>query len=306
MKVGLSLIMRGSDADQSHAVTLARYAEDHGYDSIWVSDHFVIPRLEKTRFGGIGGEFPAHWREGYLESITTLSYLAGHTSTVRLGTSALVLPMRNPLQLARQIATLDLLSQGRTVLAVTAGYAEDEFAVMGMPFEDRGKRLEEYVQLVKTMWSSTPATFRGDYFSFESLDCGPLPRQGGALPILIGGFSAAAIRRAAALGDGWHPAARSIDQLSHDVQRFHAELLKAGRPAAAVPISIKLPAFGLNASFDDSSDGSPDSWIRVFTTFAELGADLVVLDYAEESMDFALSTLDWFERAIRPFIPIHP
>ena len=301
MKVGLSLIMRGRDANRGNALTLARFAEDHGYESIWVSDHFVIPQLKATKFGGVAGDFPPHWRHGYLESMTTLAYLAGQTSGPRLGTSALVLPLRNPVQLARQVATIDLLSEGRAVLAVTAGYAEDEFATIGASFADRGARLEEYVRILKTMWASTPATFHGNYFSFEALDCGPLPVQSGALPVLVGGFSSAAVRRAAQLGDGWHPAVRSMEQLRRDVDAFHVELANARRPASEVPISVKLPSFGFDATPDGTLVGTPRGWIEAFNTFAELGVDLVVIDYHVESAEYALAALNWFEHEIRPY-----
>jgi probable F420-dependent oxidoreductase len=301
MKVGLSLIMRGRDANRGNALTLAQFAADHAYESIWVSDHFVIPQHKVTKFGGVGGDFPPHWRDGYLESITTLAYLAGRTSGLRLGTSALVLPLRNPVQLARQVATVDLLSEGRAVLAVTAGYAEDEFTTIGASFRDRGARLEEYVRILKCMWASTPATFHGNYFSFDALDCGPLPAQGRALPVLIGGFSTAAIRRAVELGDGWHPAVRSMDQLRRDVERFRVELAKTGRAASEVPISVKLPSFGFEATPDGTLDGTARGWIDAFNAYAELGVDLVVIDYHIESVDYALAMLNWFEQEIRPY-----
>jgi alkanesulfonate monooxygenase SsuD/methylene tetrahydromethanopterin reductase-like flavin-dependent oxidoreductase (luciferase family) len=162
VKFGISLVMRGRDATLASAATLGELAEDHGYDSVWVSDHIVIPPKRKTTFPGTAdGDFPPSWREGYLESVTTLAWLAGRTHRVRLGTSALVLPLRNPLVLAKQFATVDVLSGGRLSVAVTAGYAEDEFEVIGVPFGGRGARLEEQVRLLQAMWRTDPASFDG-------------------------------------------------------------------------------------------------------------------------------------------------
>ncbi len=300
VKFGLSLIMRGREATRSNALALALYAEEHGYDSVYVSDHFVIPKRRKTMFGGRDTDFPAHWREGYLESITTLAYVAGHTRTVRLGVSALVLPLRNPIQLARQVATLDLMSEGRADLVVTAGYAEDEFDVMRVPFEDRGERTEEYVRLIKAMWSSSPATFTGTYFSFEDMSCGPLPIQDPFLPVAIGGFSISAMRRAARVGDGWHPAARPLTGLRSDVARFNQELTEAGRPASEVPITLKLPSLGFDPIADPEWGADPDTWIERFQEYETLGVRRVVIDYAVESDRGAFEVLDRFERDVRP------
>jgi probable F420-dependent oxidoreductase len=291
--------MRGRNATRQTALTVAQFAEDHGYHSIWASDHFVIPPLQRTRFPG-GGDFPPHWREGYLEALTTLTYLAARTDTLRVGTSALVLPLRNPVQLARQLATLDVLSEGRAMLAVTSGYAEDEFAVMGVPFAGRGARLEEYVAVLKTMWRSTPATFAGSFFAFDSVDCGPLPAQGAALPIFVGGSSPASIRRAAQIGDGWHPAVLSLEDFRVDVARFRAELAAAGRTEQQVPITAKLSFFGFAPADGALSDGSPRSWITALSAIADLGVRLVVIDYAEESIETVRATLDRFEREVRP------
>lgn len=303
MDIGISLIMRGAEATRASASVIAAFAEEHGYHSLWVSDHIVIPPIAKTRFPGTpDGEFPPPWRQGYLESISTLAWLAGRTETVRLGTSALVLPLRNPIELAKQLATIDVMSEGRMMVAVTAGYAEDEFDVLHSSFADRGARTEEYVRLLQAVWASDPASFSGEHFAFRDVNVGPLPVQRPRLPVLVGGNTTASIRRAARVGDGWHPSAQGPDQLEPKLDRFHDELSAAGRSAADVPISIKLPFL----SFADTATGpgSPAAWVAAFQRFAELGVSLVVLDYEHERLDFAVDTLQRFEREVRPELAV--
>jgi probable F420-dependent oxidoreductase len=291
LDLGLSLVMRGRTADRASAVAIAEIAEELGYHSLWVSDHFVFPPAVKTH---AGSDFPQHWREGYLESVTTLAWLAGVTTTVRLGTSAMVLPLRNPVATAKQLGTLDLMSEGRLLVAVTAGYAEDEFDVVGVPFDERVPRFEEYVRLMRAMWSSDPASFEGRFFQFDRVNVGPLPHQRPGPPLLIAGHSAASIRRAAEYGDGWHPAANTPDELAPKLRDFHRHLVRVGRTIEAVPISVKLPFLdpGLGASF----------WIDAFSAFREQDVTLVVLDYVDETLPAALQTIEWFEAEVRPSI----
>src|SRR6266508_3613197 len=170
MKLGLSVIARGPDATRDSLRTLAGRADAHGYDSIWTSDHFVIPRSARTRFPGTAdGEFPPEWRQGYLAAQSILGYLAAFPEPVRIGTSARVVPLRTPIQLAKGVATIDVLSGGRVVLGVAPGYSEDEFDVLRITFAGRGATMDEALRLLRTLCSSDPAEFHGSEFSFAGL-----------------------------------------------------------------------------------------------------------------------------------------
>ena len=168
-------------------------AEDLGFDSVWIPDHIIVPKAVEERYGPV-----------YYDAMSVLAYLAGITSRVRLGTTVLVLPYRHPIVLAKQIASIDQLSEGRLIFGVGVGWAEVEFAVLNLPFAERGRRTDEALRLMRTLWTQDNPTFAGPYHTFSDILCQPQPVQQ-PLPIWIGGNSRAALRRTAAFADGWHP-----------------------------------------------------------------------------------------------------
>lgn len=188
---------------------IAHTAETLGYDSIWASDH-VLPPADKPRYGLL------------YEALTTLSYLAGVTRRVRLGTSVLVLPQRNAILVAKQIATLDVLSSGRVILGVGAGWIEGEFAALGADFRRRGRHLDESIRVLRTLWREPQPRFAGEFYRFSDVLFDPRPLQPAGPPVWIGGYTDAALRRAAALGDAWHADDVSGEQLRTMVDRLRA------------------------------------------------------------------------------------
>jgi probable F420-dependent oxidoreductase len=190
MKTGLILpnILSPVNDDET-LTTTARLAEDSGFDSIWASDHVLTPR-EHEQYGNAA------------DIVVTLSYMAAITKRVELGTSVLLLPMRNPLVVAKQFATLDVFSGGRTILGVGVGWLEEEFRFMNAEFNLRGKRMDEYIEILRKLWTEDDPIHEGTY-SFKGVIFNPKPTR--IPPIYIGGESDAAIKRAARVGDGWMP-----------------------------------------------------------------------------------------------------
>src|SRR5256884_7009629 len=182
---------RGVTLGQLTQITEA--AEELGFDGVWPLDHVLVGPDLKDRYPWV------------IEPMTLLGYLAARTSRIRLGTSVIVLAMRNPFVVAKQAATLDLLSNGRFTLGLGAGYSEPEFRNVGAGavWHTRGKRLDEAIRLFRQLWSGAPGPFDGQFYKYEEGYFGPLPPQGERLPILIGGGSDAALKRAATLGDVW-------------------------------------------------------------------------------------------------------
>jgi probable F420-dependent oxidoreductase len=285
---------------------LARRAEEHGYDSLWTSDHFVVPKVVKTCYpGSADGEFPPEWRAGYLSCQSILAYLAAATDRVGLGTSALVLPLRNPVQLAKEVATIDVLSGGRVQLGVGVGYSEDEFDALGIPFADRGARMDEALQVLRALWTTDPASFSGRHYGFGEVSALPHPVQRPHPPLLVAGFGRAAYRRAARLGDGWHAAGVAPEILAPMVADLRVELDRLGRQPADVPVSVKMSmrfTDGPAEVVDAELRGDADGMVRTIERFADLGVELIVLDYGFDSstLDGALGLLDRFERDVRP------
>jgi len=172
---------------------IAQGAEELGFRSVWATDHLLVPTENYRPYGRL------------LEALTLLSFLATKTKEVRLGTSVLIVPMRNPVEVAKQVATIDVLSGGRALLAVGAGWLEKEFRFLNANFAQRGAFLDESIRLVRALWSQERINFQGKFFNIADGVFEPKPVQGGGPPIWVGGNSRSAMRRAARLGDGWHP-----------------------------------------------------------------------------------------------------
>ena len=182
MQFGLSLPHFWQVASPEAIRRVAQRAEHLGYDGIWVSDHIVIPESAVDRFGSV-----------FFEPLTVLSFAAACTSTIRLGTTVLIVPYRNPLVTAKILSTLDVLSGGRVIAGLGVGWTEDEFKALGVPFHERGALSDEYIAVFKTLWTQDRPVFHGQYVHFENIAFEPKPVQQPHIPIYGGGASDAAI-----------------------------------------------------------------------------------------------------------------
>jgi probable F420-dependent oxidoreductase len=220
----------GALADPATLADVARLAEDLGYHSVFLADHVVLPRRLASRYPYTkDGSFPYDPDQDWLDPMVGLGYLAGRTTTLRLGTSITVLPMRHPIITAKQIATADHLSGGRVIFGVGAGWMAEEFALLGASFHDRGRRLDEYLRLLKVLWTEDRPHFAGEYFRVSDCGFAPKPAQKPHVPVWVGGESPAALRRAAQLGDGWHSAGTSLADLPRALGLLREALDAAGR-----------------------------------------------------------------------------
>lgn len=194
MKFGLQLPHLGPLASGSGTVRLARRAEALGFDSVWTGDHIIYPSQYVERFGS-----------EFYEALTTLAWVAASTSRVTVGTAVIVLPYRNPLILAKELATIDVLSGGRLIVGVGTGWLAEEFAALGVPFTERGAATDESLRIIRCLWTEERPRFSGRFFQFPEMLAAPRPLQRPTPPIWVGGTTARALRRAAELGDGWLP-----------------------------------------------------------------------------------------------------
>jgi probable F420-dependent oxidoreductase len=241
MKFGLRYASLGRYGNGPAAVELAQAAEAAGFDSIWTVEHVVVPQAYQSRYpysasGRMGSgleDFPIP------DPLIWLAYIASATRTIKLGTAILILPQRNPVVTAKAVATLDhLAGGGRVLLGIGVGWLAEEFAALGLPFADRGPRTDEYVEAMRALWSQECATFEGRFVSFERVYCRPLPPER-RIPIIVGGDTAAAARRAGRLGDGYFPA-RTPSPVLLDEMRRAAEA--AGRDPKSIEITVAAPA----------------------------------------------------------------
>ena len=230
MKFGVTIPNNWGVDDPQQVLALGPIAEEMGYDSLWVMDHlfntgYIRERLED---------------KPYYHPMATLSYLAATTKRVRLGTSVLVLPYHNPVELAKYAATLDHMSGGRVTLGVGVGAMTEEFQALGIPMSQRGSLTTECMKIMKELWTSDSPSYHSRRWEFSNLLFSPKPVQKPHIPLWVGGSSTGAMRRAATLGDGWHPTGLSPEDFSLGRREIRQQAEAAGRDPNALTMSMRV------------------------------------------------------------------
>ena len=205
MRYGFYLPTRGRTATPEDLEALVRRGEALGFTSVMIADHIVFPSVVTSKYPyTVSGVFPG--QGDALEQLALMAFIAGKTERLRLVTSVMILPYRNPVATAKTLATIDVLSRGRVTVGVGVGWLREEFEALGAAdFDRRGAVSDEYLRIFKALWTESPVSFAGEFYRFEDVRCLPEPVQKPHPPIWIGGHSKAALRRVARLGDGWHP-----------------------------------------------------------------------------------------------------
>jgi len=239
MKFGLRYCNTARYADPGQAVALAQAAEAAGFESLWTVEHTIVPAGYTSAYPYDSSGKMAGGRNDLPlpDPLIWMAFVAAATTNIKLATGILILPQHNPVIAAKQIATLDHLSRGRILLGVGAGWLKEEFDALGVPFAERGARMDEYIQALRELWAGEAPTFKGRYVAFAGAYCRPQPVNK-SVPIIIGGHSEPAARRAGRLGDGFFPARGAPTELIA-IARQAAQ--KAGRDPAKLEITVSLP-----------------------------------------------------------------
>jgi probable F420-dependent oxidoreductase len=254
MRFGVALPQFGPHArgpavrDRIRDVALA--ADRLGFDVVWTAEHLIFPSAIRTPYPYGGGRAPFEVTDPILDVTATLAFVAASTTRVHLGSSVIVLPYHHPIALAKALASLDVLSQGRVLFGVAGGWLREEFDLLGVPFHQRGARTDEYLALIKLLWTEERVSFHGRFFSLDDAVFYPKPVQRPHPPIWIGGHSAAALQRVGRLGDGWLAVPRDLDQLDAGVQTIRRHAEAAGRDPAAVGVATSGAARSLDELLD--------------------------------------------------------
>lgn len=254
--------------------SFALRAEELGFDSVWTADHIAVPKQSSETYGDV------------VEQLVTLTYLAAKTTTLKVGTSVLVLPQRNPLLVAKQAAALDIMSGGRLTLGVGAGWVEGEFEILGADFHHRGAILDEEIKLMRAVWTDPVVNFSGKYFTVSDAVSFPKPER--AIPIWVGGNSDAAVRRAARLGDAWHPISVPPSRIREGVEM----MAESGRKVPVAHRSMVKITEG--AQVDQGLSGTPSQIVKQLGDYREAGVDLYMLQSGAESSDAILGDISAF------------
>ena len=276
MKLGIHIPQIGRKAGPEAVRRGARQAEDLGYDNIWVNDHLAIPH-----------DAPYPPSKSFYEPLITLTWAAAATSRVELGTSVLVLPLRIPAHLAKELATLDLLSDGRLILGTGVGWMEAEFDAMGVPFHDRGARSDDIINILRACWGEDPISYRPTTVTAALDGIRALPQPERKIPIWVGGNSKPALRRAKALGDGWHGTRVPIDQIDPII-----EDLRAARGKDFV-ISMRL--------FWDPLEDDQNALKEMADGYATSGVDALILEPRQRALDDWLLAVETLWNLLQPW-----
>ncbi len=237
MRFGVMFANIGPMAHAEGAVGIAQAAEDAGFESLWTVEHVVVPAgYQSTYPYSETGRMPGPEDSDIPDPLIWLAYVAGATSRIRLATGILILPERNPVVLAKELATLDRLSGGRMELGVGVGWLKEEFEVLGIPWEGRGRRTDDHIHALRALWTQDAASYEGEFVSFRDAISRPRPTQG-SIPIVVGGHSDAAARRAGRLGDGFFPGRGTHEDLARLIDVMRASAEEHGRDPDAIEIT---------------------------------------------------------------------
>lgn len=227
MKIGIVPINVGGPAAAEQMIPVARHAESAGVESVWTFEHAMVPMDYESRYPyDKSGKMPIPAETWFIDPLISLAHVAAATETLKLGTGVNILPQANPLLLAKQAASIDVLSKGRLLLGLGAGWLEEEYDAMGVPFARRGARFRDYVVAMKKVWSGEVVEHQSDFLSWSGFVSHPTPAQTPHPPLLIGGTSKPALKRVATLGDGWYAPSSGPEQLAgqlEDLKRVAAE-----------------------------------------------------------------------------------
>lgn len=296
MKYGVALPIWRLSVKDAEALTLK--AEELGLDGVLIPDHILAPPATTKNYG-------PNWPDHFV----LLAYLAARTSRIQLGTTASILPYRSPLVAAKAGATVDQVSGGRFIFAVGVGWDEEEFRDLGIPFAERGQIADEYLRIIKTVWTNDVPSFQGKYFTFSDASFAPRPLQQPHPPIWVSGsvymLTRVSVRRAAALGDAWHPYHLSLDDLEKGAAIMRREADKLGRrdgPGLA-PRNLLDISDAPKGEGRTDFQGSPEEVAADIRRAMSIGADYIVWDvFSRPDVPSMMQLMERFVKEVKPAV----
>jgi probable F420-dependent oxidoreductase len=298
MKLGICLPHYGRPIEIPRILEVARRAEERGLDSVWVTDHVIVPTQTNVIY-----------REDMLDPLAVLPWLAGVTHRIALGTSVVILPYRSPIPVAKLLASVDVLSGGRLIVGAAIGWLEGEFDALGVPFKERVSRSEEALELLRTLWTHEHPEIETKRHRLHDVTVSPMPLQKPRPPLYVGGNSEGALRRVARLGDGWHATATSVEafgQGAETVRRFWKDAGREGEPALSLRIPILID--GVHRAAVDMGlirgrhviGGSVATIVEELRGFQALGCQHIALEVSYSTYPAILETIDIIAERLRP------
>jgi probable F420-dependent oxidoreductase len=310
LEYGLHLPASSAAVKPEELVRFAQRAEALGFYCITIADHVIVPTHISVPYPyTVDGKYPG---TGYhLETLTTMSFLAGATDRIRFITSVMILPYRNPIVTAKMLASLDVLSGGRVIVGAGVGWMKEEFeTIRTEAYEERGKVTDEYIAAFRELWTSNKPSFNGKYCSFSDIIFLPKPVQKPTIPIWIGGHSKQAIRRAARLGDGWHPIGGvptiplEPEGIKKDLEMLVDYALKAGRDPKQIRIVLKGSLFDREKQITPGKRrrfiGAAEEIASDIRDYRGAGVDTMIFDVRQPSFNATMERMEWMAKEVFP------
>ncbi|MFQ5880787.1 MAG: LLM class F420-dependent oxidoreductase [Dehalococcoidia bacterium] len=281
MRIGFNLPNIGPAASPEAIVRVARRAEELGYDSLWVIERLLYPIEPQTPYAGTpDGSLPEVYQTA-LDPLESLTYVAGYTSRIALGTSILDMPYYNPVMLARRLTTLDVLSGGRLRVGLGQGWSKDEFDAVGASMKGRGRRADEFIGVLKAIWTTDPVEFHGEFYHVPKSIIQPKPVQKPHPPIYLAAFTSGGLKRAATMADGWFPVGVPPDGMKQMIGALKGMAQQAGRDPAEVEVVVRANFVVTEQPLGDQRfifTGSSDEIKADIAATRELGAAELLFD----------------------------
>lgn len=304
--VGISLPAVGPAPDREFILDVARAAERLGFHSVWTTDHVAIPDHRTSTYPYPWSTTELAFSPGvmWLDPVATMGVVAGATERIVVGTSVLVVPYRNPLVLANELATLDRLSEGRIILGAGVGWMDEEFEALGVPRRERGARTDEYLRAMRALWSEFPCTFDGRFLRIRDLHLATRPATPGGPPIYVGGNEEPALRRALAVGSGWLGFEVFVEDMAGIRSTVDRLAKEAGREPGDLTLSVRrgfLPPFEVTNFLPERRcvAGSPEEIADEVGRYAEHGVSLMVFDLSMIPPEM-VTTMEWMATEVLP------
>ncbi|MDP6454121.1 MAG: LLM class F420-dependent oxidoreductase [SAR202 cluster bacterium] len=291
---------------------LRRFAgavEDLGFGSVWVADHIVLPSEETDQYPYTeDGRFTAQADDPQLDVFVTLSYIASATTRIKVGTTVVIVPYRNPIVQAKMFTTLDTLTNGRVICGVGVGWWKEEFDALGASHADRGPVTDEYLQIFRILWNEESPEFHGQFYDFEGIKFAPKPVQSPSIPIWVGGHTRRAARRVVKYGDAWHPTRQTPEHVVAMVEYMKGYATEQGRDYDEIGISLKRSLHFTDIGFGESAGirskaaviGSTQDVIDDVKACADLGFDQLNFDFRSKDVDECIRTMERFAEKVVP------
>lgn len=297
MKFGVSIPHFGRPVNLAELLEIVRQTEALGFDSVWVTDHIIMPRSANVIY-----------RENMLDPFSLLGYLAAATERVSIGTSVIIIPYRNPVVVAKMIATVDQLSNGRIIFGAGVGWNDGEFGALGRPYDERGGMMDEHLRLIRALWTNETLSFEGEYTRFHDMAISPQPYQRPHPPVWIGGNGRIARRRAARLAEGWHPVGLMPEEVAegtHDLKALWRENDREGVPVVSIRGMVFMEgvsdvAYRFPARRATTLEGSSDKIVDIVGRYGQAGVEHIVLDMTNHSHTSLLAVMEAFAGDVRP------